>query len=339
MTTSWLVRCIMSSTIRSGTHIMEYPRPTSLDQVSFHTDSPDEQIDDNKVLISSYLLKRSSKTHQWKKKWVVLRNCQLSYYKDSKEHKALKVIGKSNLLSFSTISDNKKFHFAIYTNKKVLHFKSVDEITYNNWINILRRFYDEKSHIDSEAVNLTMQEQRSKQAQGFARSSNEMEYSGDEPLSSGASDSTTPRTHGTPVMKPSSSFADHPNEDDEGKIIHRVTNLNLHDSIQDEGEYILEQGYLFKLRKRYSQWRKFYFILSNKNLYVYKHRDDISHVHKVFPIDDIIDVIELDPLSKTKQWCFLIITPLKRMKFSASNENEMIKWLSVLKTLIKQRIQ
>lgn len=330
----------MSITARSGTNIMEYPSTSSqtiLDQFSFHPDSPDEQIDDNKVLLSSYLLKRSAKTHQWKRRWVVLRNCQLSYYKDSKEHKALKVIGKSNLLSFSIIPDSTKFHFAIYTNKKVLHFKSTDEATYNNWIGILRQFYDEKSHTDSEAVNLIMQEQRSKQAHSFRRSSNEMEYSGDEPLSSGASDCTTPRTHGTPVTKPLSTFADHPNEDDEEEIIHRVTNLNLHDSIHDEGEYILEQGYLYKLRKRYNQWRKFYFILSNKSLYVYKHRDDISHVHKFFPIDDIIDVIELDPVSKTKQWCFLIITPLKRMKFCASHEDEMIKWLSVLKTLIKKR--
>lgn len=319
---------------------MEYPSPSSqtiLDELSLHADSPDEQIDDNKVLLSSYLLKRSAKTHQWKKRWVVLRNRQLSYYKDSKEHKALKVIGKSNLLSFSIIPDNTKFHFAIYTNKKVLHFKSTDEATYYNWIGILRQFYDEKSHTDSEAVNLMMQEQRSKQAHSFGRSSNEMEYSGDEPLSSGASDSTTPRTHGTPVMKSLSTFADHPNEDDEGELIHRVTNLNLHDSINDEDEYILEQGYLYKLRKRYNQWRKFYFILSNRSLYVYKHRDDISHVHKFFPIDDIIDVIELDPVSKTKQWCFLIITPLKRMKFCVSDEDEMIKWLSVLKTLVKKR--
>ena len=65
---------------------MEYPSPSSqtiLDELSLHADSPDEQIDDNKVLLSSYLLKRSAKTHQWKKRWVVLRNRQLSYYKDS----------------------------------------------------------------------------------------------------------------------------------------------------------------------------------------------------------------------------------------------------------------
>lgn len=330
----------MSTTTRSATRPIEYPSTSSqviLDKYNLQNDSPDEPIHDNKVLISSYLLKRSGKTHQWKKRWVVLRNCQLSYYKDSTEHKPLKVISKLNLLSFSIIPDNKNFHFAIYTNTKVLHLKSIEDATYNSWIDILRQFYDEKSHTDSEAVNLIMQEQGSKQPHGFIGSSNEMDYSGDEPLSSGASDSTPPRTHDTPVMKPLSSFADHRDKDDAGEIVHRVTNLNIHDSIQNGDEYILEQGYVFKLRKIYNQWRKFYFILSNKNLYVYKHQDDISHLHKFFPIDDIIDVIELDPLSKSKKWCFLIITPLKRMKFCASDENQMIKWLSVLKTLVNNK--
>ena len=38
-------------------------------------------IDNNKLLISTVLYKRSRHTRQWKKKWVVLRKCQLSYYK------------------------------------------------------------------------------------------------------------------------------------------------------------------------------------------------------------------------------------------------------------------
>lgn len=292
------------------------------------SNSPDDQ--DNKLLLNSYLHKRSGRTHQWKKRWVVLRNCQLSYYKDSTEHKALKVFSKSNLLSFSTIADNKKFHFAIYTNKKVLHFKSNDEEIYNQWVDVLRQFYEEKSHTDNEAVyNQLMQEKKLRHA--ALNSFNDAEYSGDEPLSSAGSESTT---NGTPRMKGLQSFPQESEQDNEGEF--GFTNLNIHDSIRSEDEYILEQGYLLKLRKRYNQWRNFYIILSNKNLYIYKHQDDISHVHKTFPLDDIIDVIELDPLSKTKIWCFLLITPLKRMKFCAIDENDMIKWLSALKTLIKK---
>ncbi|KAF6060493.1 PH domain family protein [Candida albicans] len=81
-------------------------------------------IDNNKLLISTVLYKRSRHTRQWKKKWVVLRKCQLSYYKDSKEYKPLKVYHGEDLLSFSIIPDHTKNHFALYTSNKVLHFRA-----------------------------------------------------------------------------------------------------------------------------------------------------------------------------------------------------------------------
>ncbi|KAK7680494.1 hypothetical protein QCA50_016493 [Cerrena zonata] len=89
-------------------------------------------------------------------------------------------------------------------------------------------------------------------------------------------------------------------------------------NIGGSDEYIIEQGYLLRLRKRYNQWH-------------------LSKPYKVIPIQDIVDVIELDPLSKTKNWCLLIITPEKRLRFCADSEEEMIKWLSALKTLVLKR--
>lgn len=307
-----------------------------------HTQEPDKQIDNNKVLISSYLLKRTIKTHQWKKKWVVLRNCQLSYYKDSTEHKASKVFNEDSLLSFSTIPDNNKYHFAVYTNNRVLHFKVSDGDLYTEWTTILGRYFRDKCNRDNEAVrNQIMQHTKEKQPQFLPNSATEIDYSGDDQyLSSGVSDSPlTPRIHGTLTFLPLPSLATHPNEEDEdNENLSEITHLSISGDAQDK-EYIIEQGYLMRLRKRYNQWKKFYIILSNQNMYFYKNQEDLrnSNIYKLLPVNDIIDVIELDPLSKSKIWCLLIITPLKRLRFCASSETEMIKWLSALKILTKKR--
>lgn len=105
-------------------------------------------FDNNKLLISTVLYKRSRHTRQWKKKWVVLRKCQLSYYKDSKEYKPLKVYHGEDLLSFSIIPDHTKNHFALYTSNKVLHFRAPDETTFHQWVDTLNEYFNSQENED-----------------------------------------------------------------------------------------------------------------------------------------------------------------------------------------------
>lgn len=409
-----------------------------------------DHIDSNKVIVSSYLSKRSSKTHQWKKRWVVLRNCQLSYYKDSSEHKANKVINRANLQSFSRIPDNQKYHFAIYTNNKVLHFKTLEKAVYKNWILALEEFFKENAEEDeiedkegksSDKIKTKENEvqetkteipkkpefKRQLTSQSYADnereeddededeeedgdeedgdqnssqksqnlvslSSNSLsqlhpsqgtrqslvmsvkrtnsyadEYSGPEDpyLSSGVSDSQlqdSPTFATAPfTLQHSIKVAEEDEEQEQGTdvmtkelpkqmenlIVEKVEidkakksepesqKLTKKESpvSEEEDEYLIEMGHLLRLRKRYNQWKRFYIVLTNKKLYFYK-SESISKVYKVIDVRNIIDVIELDPMSRSKQWCLLIITPLKRIRFCASSEEEMIKWLSSLKAII-----
>jgi hypothetical protein len=347
------------------------------------------QMEGNKVLAATYLQKRSSKTHQWKKKWVCLRKCQLSYYKDSSEHKPIKVINKLNLLSYSTIPDHQKCHFAIYTNKKVLHFKTDDTNLFNTWVNVLEEFFKddfieeksatslhdeaantdinvdpnrknhltiktEHSSIKSESTPSLSNRKKSITHQSIStdylnRNLTDIEYTGPEDVSSGFSD--FPLTHQEsipPIIKEQPII--HEEEEDLDRLQRlkinnqALENLkpsdhtleSLHENHPQE-EHMIEEGYLLRLRKRYNQWKRFFLILTNQNLYFYKKEDMFDRTYKIIPVTDIIDVIELDPLSKSKLWCILIITPLKRLRFCAESEEEMIKWLSVLKMVIMRR--
>lgn len=290
------------------------------------------QVEGNKVLAATYLLKRSSKTHQWKKKWVALRNCQLSYYKDSSEHKAIKVLNRLNLLSFSAIPDNQKYHFAVYTNKKVLHFKTEDHNHYNTWIHALEVFFeDDEDSIENRPIKVdSPSRQRSTTNQSAAMT--EMDYTGPEDVSSGFSDSPLTRHESIPPI-----IKEQPTIHEEEEDLDRLLRLQICTNDDNDDEHVIEQGYLLRLRKRYNQWRRFFLILTNENLYFYKREDMFDRTYKIIPVTDIIDVIELDPLLRSKVWCMLIITPLKRLRFCAESEEDMIKWLTVLKMVIMRR--
>lgn len=331
-------------------------------------DSFQEQLDDNRILISSWLQKRSHKTHQWQKRWVVLRNCQLSYYKDSSEHKPSCVINRANLLSYSAIRDNNnKHHFAIYTSNRGIHWKTDDQNTYNQWINALELFiqqHDEgNENPPTESRIIPSKDYHFTKPNALAEL--DLSSSEDQYFSSGFDSPMSLRDHQEPTFAPSPILLEHPEEEetcpspltDKDSLDKPSTPPSLprpmlespaslpksspvptpKTNIGGSDEYIIEQGYLLRLRKRYNQWRKFYIILTNENISFHKNNLDLSKPYKVIPIQDIVDVIELDPLSKTKNWCLLIITPEKRLRFCADSEEEMIKWLSALKTLVLKR--
>lgn len=107
-----------------------------------------DELDENKVLVLSWVLKKSVKTHQWKKRWAVLRNCQLSYYENASEHKPSRVINKNDLLSFAKIPGHHEYHFAVYTSKKAYHFQVDSAELFDQWISALRAVILPSHHDD-----------------------------------------------------------------------------------------------------------------------------------------------------------------------------------------------
>lgn len=104
-----------------------------------------------------------------------------------------------------------------------------------------------------------------------------------------------------------------------------VSEISEHHS--NTSEYIIEKGPLKCLRKRYNQWVRYDTILTNHALYFNKK----LQIYKVIPVEEIIDVIEWDC---AKGWCLMVITPIKRIRMKVKTEEEMIAWLSALKTVV-----
>ncbi|PSK41143.1 hypothetical protein C7M61_000815 [Candidozyma pseudohaemuli] len=230
------------------------------------------QFDDNKVVFLSWVQKRSFKTHQWNKRWMVLRNCQLSYYKKSSEHKPSKVLNKSELLAFSDVQDAHKEHenhFAIYTSSRVYHFRVESKQLQDSWMKALESVVRQ--------------------------------------------------------------YEDDSNEDEE----HETAASHLSNLLKDkrEGEYLVEQGELRKLRKRYSQWRKLYVVVTNKAIYFCKLKEHKDRAYKIIKMDNVMDVIEVDA-TRGKSWCIMVITPMKRIYLGAQDEHDMTKWLSAIKAVV-----
>ncbi|CCE88999.1 Piso0_001795 [Millerozyma farinosa CBS 7064] len=294
-----------------------------------------DPVGENKVLISSYLSKRSKKTRQWRHVWVVLRNCQLSYYKNEKEHKALKVFSIDSILSFSEVKDRASNHFAIYTNNRVLHFRAANRPLFDKWISALEEL-DCRRQVEMGLIQ---------PADSTAKGNNGItsEETGGETAQSSSNeedtgyDTSTHLPNGAHVMGNSTDECA-----EQGAVgVHNTTEgTDLHhnctaDDDDDDDEFVVQQGHLQKLKKRYSIWQKYYVVMTNKSVSFFKHQEDVRKFKVVssLPANDIIDVIELDPLSKSKKWCFLLITPTKRKRFCASSEADMLAWLSALKFL------
>ncbi|ANZ76314.1 BA75_03882T0 [Komagataella pastoris] len=282
----------------------------------------------NEVRLSSYLYKKSKTKHNYKKRWFVLRDCQLSWYKDSKEYKPRNVISINNLVSFNKLENEnylhnkgslqKKFKFIIYSNKKKLKLYCQDEKTYNEWIQALDKLLDNTSTSSDEGIDNVPLEglkiDTTESGAGFGPCSGADDF-----LSSVSDSPNTP-------YETARSFA---NPD-----LPRIKEHHDTDLVSVKNEIFIQDGTLEK-QKAYNQWKTVKLVLTNKKLSMFKSKEEKPF--QVFNLNDIIDITELEPLSKIRKWCFLLITREKRMKFSASNEEDLIRWLTAVKMLVAQR--
>lgn len=133
-------------------------------------------------------------------------------------------------------------------------------------------------------------------------------------------------------------------------------------------EDIVESGYLIKRRKKYSQWRKVWLVLTTQRVLIYKtepanqqlsgslesqtnkttSQKHSKHLHlsnasstslvstpfKYINARKIVDVMEMDPISKSKKYCMQIITPEKRLQFATTSEEDLIRWIAAFKFVL-----
>ncbi|CEP12003.1 hypothetical protein [Parasitella parasitica] len=97
---------------------------------------------------------------------------------------------------------------------------------------------------------------------------------------------------------------------------------------------VLIEGYLSK-QGRNKGWRKRWFVLRTDTLAYYEDDKEYSP-HRIIPLHHIIDSLETDPVSKSKQHCFKIIIPKRSYVLCASTEVDMDSWLNALVVAIRR---
>lgn len=245
---------------------------------------PDE-LDENKVLVLSWVLKKSVKTHQWKKRWAVLRNCQFSYYKSSSEYKPSSVVNKANILVVAAIPGGHNYRFAIYSSKKTYHLRVESQEMFDQWMSGLKSVIITEHHKDSF-------------------------------------DDTT-------EISPEQTTENLPDQN--------LSSMLELSTAKENKEFLVEKGPLSVYKSLYSQWKKYYVVVTNKNVYMYKSEDRTQRPEKTIQIENCLDVVEVDA-AKGKKWCLMLIEIKGPRYLSASTEQEMAAFFLALKALmIKNR--
>lgn len=94
--------------------------------------------------------------------------------------------------------------------------------------------------------------------------------------------------------------------------------------------------YLLKSRSGVRQWKKVWMVLRPKQLAFYKNDEEYTAL-LILPFPSIIDVVEIDPISKSKTSCMQIISEERNYRFCALDEESLAKWLGAFKSLLSKR--
>lgn len=179
---------------------------------------------------------------------------------------------------------------------------------------------------------------------GVIRRPSHFDYSGNEPASYSEMSDTEPhieRPHPQPGVSASSIPEDKPmparqvdKQPYSGRNTSQMSGLNN----SDDPERIVWQGHLLWLRSKSGmrQWKNLWAVLRAKSITLYKNEDEYAPI-LIINMNVIVNVVEIDPISKTKKHCLQIITEEKSYRFCAISEESLDRALGGFKSLLAKR--
>lgn len=105
-----------------------------------------------------------------------------------------------------------------------------------------------------------------------------------------------------------------------------------------DDERVIYHGWinLLKSKSGVRQWKKVWMVLRPKALALYKNDEEYTAM-LILPFQTIIDVVEIDPISKSKTACMQVISEERNYRFCAMDEESLTKWLGAFKSLLSKR--
>lgn len=137
----------------------------------------------------------------------------------------------------------------------------------------------------------------------------------------------------------------------------REGNRNADVGILRDPERVLCNGYLQCLRTKggVRTWKRYWVVLRPKSLGFYKN-EKVSSLHcfpsrkertlndhqeycavKVIPMSQVIEAAEIEPVSRSKNFCLQVIAEEKSYQLCTLDEESLTKWLGGLKSIIIAR--
>lgn len=103
-------------------------------------------------------------------------------------------------------------------------------------------------------------------------------------------------------------------------------------------ERVVWQGYLMYLKsaRGVRQWKDYWAVIRPRTFALYKNDSEYSPI-LIIQLANVINAVEIDPLSRTKRHCLQVITEEKSYKFCAHGEETLDTSLGALKSLLARR--
>ncbi|KXH63612.1 PH domain-containing protein [Colletotrichum salicis] len=330
----------------------------------------------DRVVKSGYLQKRTQKTKAWKSIYFVLRPNSLSIYRSDKEDKLRHKLYLADLTAVALLKDPKnkrKNVFGLFSPARNYHFQASSSHDAEEWVDLIRshaRIEEEHDELLLASPNGKRQSYvvvgRSAQAGEMARAerlgssspepleppvprfvgsthrrpsqmADTAGYSGNELAShSDFSDNEIQRIQGTSiedlaVQSPGQGSQDRPGLD---RNASQLSGLN----IEQDPDRVIWQGWLWFLRSKggVKQWKNLWGVLRPRNFILYKDESEYT-AQFIRPMSAIVNVVDIDPVSKTKKHCLQLITEEKSYRFCAHDEESLIHCLGAFKSLFAKR--
>lgn len=119
-----------------------------------------------------------------------------------------------------------------------------------------------------------------------------------------------------------------------GRNLSQLSGLN----IETDPDRVVWQGWLqfLKHKRGVKQWKNCWAVLRPRNLILYKDESEYTAAF-IMALSVVVNVVDVDPISKNKLHCMQIITDEKRYRFCAHDEEALVHCLGAFKSLLSKR--
>ncbi|KAF3910857.1 Myosin-X [Dactylellina cionopaga] len=280
----------------------------------------------DKIFKEGWLHQRTRKTKNWKRRWYVLRGSAIGVYKDDQEKKLHRQIQLSDLTAVAPLKGDKRPHiFGIFSPSRNYHLQATSDKELEAWVSLVREVAALEDTDEPVVMSPTTAEA---QPIPVPRRTS---------VTFGPS-SPTSRPQDGHVVSPVTTNDHQTAPAPETGVQRKESELsNLEGQLNDSR--VVWHGYLYVLKSKSGirQWKKIWVVLRPKNITFYKNDDEYRAI-KLISLENVLDVVEINPISKSKQHCMQMILENKTYRFAAKSEETLTKWLGAIKsTLAKSR--